>query len=678
MGRKPLGVRLQCRLNGLTHLPIRPHTARVVMGAFSTAPLDREVEAASCTIPRGVLDLDPGWIVAERAQGGPVRPLHQVAESSWWPATLASGRCSEAIQQLWRHTIAVSLACRTLARETSDPDPDQLVRAGLLHGLGRWAVAAIDPEWIVRWIDEKDPRVRRRWETADLGTDLGDLGRTLAERWGCDPLAVDAAWLHGETDGVLNEAAREPERLALIQEAVRWADATPWSLTSTARNEALPTEPRLRILIAEVQSKCGALFAAADATSHEELMTRENARLRLRLADLNRISATQERLIEALGDSAPDETPESWSSRVGMVWCGEPEVNAARVIWSEPKPAAIPSGTVDAAAVPDAESDSPASADPDATRRPPSWTIPLESRGTLMGEIHLWTDPGQNSLQPRLKTTRVVDAWQSWAARIADRALMERRLQAVVRGSRSNAEGEQERLRSAKLDALAEFAAGAGHELNNPLAVIVGRAQLLLGQAHEPDAARSLNIILNQAQRAHRILRDLMFVARPSEPRPRLCRPAEILRSCVSEFQAESESRGIRLVSELENPDQQIWIDPDAFRHVAQALIRNALQASTSGAKIQVRVSRQGHELRLWVADGGKGITSVEGSHLFDPFFCGRQAGRGLGLGLPRAARIVAMAGGSLNWTSSVGEGSVFQVQLPWNRPPEEPSAKSA
>ena len=90
---------------------------------------------------------------------------------------------------------------------------------------------------------------------------------------------------------------------------------------------------------------------------------------------------------------------------------------------------------------------------------------------------------------------------------------------------------EEPRLRQAKLAALAEFAAGAGHELNNPLAVIVGRAQLLLAQEDDPAAARSFRAILAQAQRAHRILRDLMYVARPPEPRPRFCQPEEIVRS---------------------------------------------------------------------------------------------------------------------------------------------------
>ena len=59
--------------------------------------------------------------------------------------------------------------------------------------------------------------------------------------------------------------------------------------------------------------------------------------------------------------------------------------------------------------------------------------------------------------------------------------------------------------------------------------------------------------------------------------------------------------------------------------------------------------------------------------HLFDPFYCGRQAGRGLGLGLPRAARIVAQAGGEIRWHSTPGQGTIFHVHIPLLEPPAPP-----
>lgn len=645
------------------------------MESLSSVSPDGESADPSLLETRGgAFDLDPGWVAAESLGPRPANPLRLVAELPWWATSLASGQSAEAIQRLWRHSLAVAVACRSLARDHGDPDPDQLIRAGLLHGLARWAIAALDPDWIARWMGETDPRVRRRWEINELGGDLGEIGRRLAERWGCEPLIVDAAWLHGDADGVFNDAAREPNRLALIQEAVRWAEATPWSLNSPSARETIPADPRLRILIAEVQSKCASMFASTDSTVHEERMTRENARLRLRLIDLDKTRATQARLIESLAEAPPDEPPESWSARTGRIWCGEPEVNAARVIWLGQGSESSRGSVVESATAVGSSSPGDAAAPPKA----PSWTIPLDSRGARLGEIQLWLDPDQEDPRRRLEAAGAPAAWRSWAARVADRALFERRLQAVARGGRNRVETERERLEAAKLEALAEFAAGAGHELNNPLAVIVGRAQLLLAQAEAPETIRSLKIILAQAQRTHQILRDLMFVARPSELHPLLHRPADVLASCLDEFRAEAEARGVRLVGDFEGREATSWTDPDALRHIAEALIRNALQASSKGQTIEARLSPRGRELRLQVVDGGKGITSAEGERLFDPFFCGRQAGRGLGLGLPRAARLIALAGGSIDWSSTPDGGSTFQVRLPSHPPPDDPKAKSA
>src|SRR5262249_2767310 len=153
------------------------------------------------------------------------------------------------------------------------------------------------------------------------------------------------------------------------------------------------------------------------------------------------------------------------------------------------------------------------------------------------------------------------------------------------------------RLEQRKLDALSEFAAGAGHELNNPLAVIVGRAQLLLARTDDPETARALRIVINQAGRAHRILRDLMFVARPPEPRERSCRRSELWRACVRDVQDECATRGIRLAAEIDEALPAVWTDPDGLRHVAETLIKNAIQATPSGGKIQVRAGVQGDEL---------------------------------------------------------------------------------
>ncbi len=520
---------------------------------------------------------------------------------------------------------------------------------------------------MVGWLAETDSFARHQLETLHLGTDLCNLGRRLAERWGCDRLVIDAAWLHDRSITALNSAATERERLAVIQQAFECAEKTPWSLGLSAGQETPPIEPRLRIMVAEVQSRCGSLFAAADATAHEERMTRQSARLTLQLAEVVRKSETQERLLQAIADSRPAEPVESWAKRAGIVWCAEPEVNAARVNWKAGLDKTQPAESVQAAA-----GERPEPAAPERIEnRPPSLLLPLKIGGQVQAEIQLWCNPCQPALLQRLKSTPVLAAWNTWASLLAGQALLERRLEAIVSAVREQAGCDEGRLRDQKLQALAEFAAGAGHELNNPLAVIVGRAQLLLGRTQDTEISRSLRIILNQAQRTHRILRDLMFVARPPSMRPRSCRPSEILRSCLAGFREECEARGIRLESELEPAEPLSWADPDALGHLAEVLVRNAIQATPPGGKVQVRSRLRGTELRWSICDNGKGISPAEGAHLFDPFYCGRQAGRGLGLGLPRAARIAELAGGSLHWSSPTGQGTTFQIQLPLVNPPE-------
>jgi signal transduction histidine kinase len=662
--RSPLSETLRHRVSRLERIPLRPLTARTVTGNLPGEPDDGELEAHLTSKTRSICQLDPGWMLAISSLAEPVGVLALIAGTPWWPGSLAGGPASEFLGRLWRHSVAVSLAAGSLARESNDPDPDGVARAGLLCRLGCWAVAAVDPEWIARWWNEASALDRRQREIADLGTDLDDLGRRLAERFGCEPLAIDAAWLHDSHGRALLNAAAEPTRLVYIQQACRWAEQTPWSLgaCSPSLPEWLTTEPRLRILVAEVQARTASAFVTADATSHEERMTRQNARFRLLLASARQERDGGARFLQAIAESDPAISPEDWAARAARSWCALPGVSAARVLWVEKELAFSAANEKTSGGLPAGlESTVPTSPNP----RPPALVLPLTVHGQPRAYIHIWTDGVGKVEEGGLAGSAAHHAWQSWAAMVADRALLERRVQTVVESLRQEIDHEEDRLRQLKLDALGEFAGGAGHELNNPLAVVVGRAQLLLARTEDPETMRSLRIILSQAGRAHRILRDLMFVARPPAPWPRPCRPAELLRACLRDLQEECAARAIRLCGEIDESGPTSSLDPDALRHLAEIFVKNAIQATPAGGKVVVRSSVQGDELTWFFIDSGKGITPHEATHLFDPFFCGRQAGRGLGLGLPRAARLVALAGGRLHWSSNPGHGSVFQVHLP-------------
>jgi signal transduction histidine kinase len=622
----------------LETLPLRPASARQALAWLGDDPA-AEQAGEPLRIP-ALTETDPAWALARSRSGSrPVDALAVLADHRWWPASTSTGSVAEALARLWRQSAAVAFAARRLAREAGLDDPEAVARAGMLHGLGLWALAAVAPDRLVEWFATPGTVDRRALERRWLGAEASDLGRDLAVRWGCEPLVVDAAWLHGDLHGDLNGCSADPHRLALIQQAVALARRTPWSPDAEDFRDVGPGDPRVKILTAEVQSRCGGPFVDLDASPREERLTQENARLRRDLARLRLDQDQRERFIRAVAESSPTESPEDWAERASLAFRGEPGIGAVRVEWLGGK--ARDSTTAGA-------SRSAALRLGDPSR--PCATVHLR---------HLADAP----VDPQPPTT--LDAWDAWARAVQERSRLGKLLDEAVSAHRGRVDREESTRRRAMLEALAEFAAGAGHELNNPLAVILGRAQLLLARQDDPEAVRSLRAIIAQAQRAHRILRDLMYVARPPEPRPRPCQPEEIVRACLRDLQDEADARGIRIVSEAREPGPKVWVDPDPLRQLADILGRNALEATPSGGSIQFTTGGDDRSLRWAVHDSGRGIGASEGQHLFDPFFCGRQAGRGLGLGLPRAARIVAEAGGELRWKSVPGYGTTFQVSMP-------------
>lgn len=647
---------LRRQVDRLEGLPLRPATARFVLDELPEEIDDASFEVIETTRWRSLTSLDPGWVLEASRGRRPNESLDVVASRPWWPATSREG--ADALLRLWRHSTAVSLAARRLAREANDPDPDALGQAGLLNGLALWAVSAIDPEWLANWLQISDPQARRELEHNEFGAGIDTLGRNLAERWRAEPLVVDAAWLLGEFDLGLSGASTQPSRLELLQQAYALAEKTPWSLSSLDVREHLSHDPRVKLLIAEVQSRCGSLFAEPDISPREEAFARSTARLRIRVAGLLAGQSSRDRLLTAIAESNPTETPEDWAERASLAWCGESGVSASRVVWQDPEKITHrePVRPVESAASSTID-------------RPPSIVIPLAVKGRTLAEVQLWTETGA----PLLLTLpdQIMPAWSAWAEHVADRGRTQRRLSEVVNAYRHNKASEELHVRNSKLTALAEFAAGAGHEMNNPLAVVVGRAQLLLVGETDPKTIRSLRAILTQAQRAHRILRDLMYVARPPEPRPRFCSPDEVVRASLRDARSEADDLEVRIVSDALEHGTRAWADPDGLRHLADSLIRNALEATPRGGLVRFTTGGDKASLRWTIQDTGRGITPEDGLHLFDPFYCGRQAGRGLGMGLPRAARFVKQLGGEIRWQATPGQGSTFHVRLPLTEPPK-------
>jgi signal transduction histidine kinase len=245
--------------------------------------------------------------------------------------------------------------------------------------------------------------------------------------------------------------------------------------------------------------------------------------------------------------------------------------------------------------------------------------------------------------------------------------------------------GEKERSQAGKISALAEFAAGAGHEINNPLAVISGQAQYVLKQLGWLDVPAeeienvgeyldglrtkvtpSLNKIIGQTQRIHAILTELMQFARPSTPKLQSLSVQSVIQSVADALQGLAREHGVRLVCQELGRDEMVCGDVAQVRVALTGLLRNAIEAAPAGGWAGVRYQKQDADtLALIVEDDGTGPTPAQREHMFDPFYSGRNAGRGRGLGLPTAWRLARQQGGDVRFDGIHNGTTRFVLTLP-------------
>jgi signal transduction histidine kinase len=276
----------------------------------------------------------------------------------------------------------------------------------------------------------------------------------------------------------------------------------------------------------------------------------------------------------------------------------------------------------------------------------PALWIPLADSGSVVGGVLLYSDQGR-ALFP------VPPAWMTATARLVSRA-----------------RDFEWRLRNDKLEALAEFAAGAGHEINNPLGSIIISAEKLLKDESDPERRRLLSTIGGEAYRARDMISDAMTFARPPRPQQEDLDLANQVDEVLTRFAEPIQQRRITLERQLTRPTA-IHADRTQLAAVISELLRNALNAVDDEGKISCgcRPADETGDALLTLADDGHGLNEQQRAHLFDPFYSGRQAGRGLGFGLSKAWRIITNHGGRIAVRENEPRGLTFTVRWPaYNR----------
>ena len=216
------------------------------------------------------------------------------------------------------------------------------------------------------------------------------------------------------------------------------------------------------------------------------------------------------------------------------------------------------------------------------------------------------------------------------------------------------------------LAGLAELASGAAHELNNPLAVISGRVQLMLQVETDPDKRQILTQIQQRTEEISEIITDLMRFARPAAPAIRRVS----LRAVLDKAARQTAERFGRSSIEIEwvgvDDGLEVEVDPDQVASAVANVMTNALESyKGESGPIRIEAAAGDKTVTVRVIDRGRGISAETAGRAFDPFFSELAAGRKRGMGLAHARRLIGLSKGAISLASQPGVGTTVSITLP-------------
>ncbi|OFW01405.1 MAG: hypothetical protein A3I61_18235 [Acidobacteria bacterium RIFCSPLOWO2_02_FULL_68_18] len=228
----------------------------------------------------------------------------------------------------------------------------------------------------------------------------------------------------------------------------------------------------------------------------------------------------------------------------------------------------------------------------------------------------------------------------------------------------------QQLLQAEKLAALGQTISGVAHELNNPLATVLSWAERLSEKSLDPTIRRGVDTILGEADRAARIVRNLLTFARKRQSTRTLVDVNQVVTDTLALRAYEHRLMNITVDAALSSGLPHVFADPHQIQQVLLNLVINAEHAMLSAngrGSLVIRTWHDGEEdaVVIEVNDDGPGVPVEMQTKIFDPFFTTKDVGKGTGLGLTVAYAIVQEHGGHIRVDSKPNRGASFVVALP-------------
>lgn len=631
-------------------------------------------------------------------------------------------------KQLVIHCLAVACCAEDIAAILSPQMDSQLAySAGLLHDIGKLALDETMPRSFAGIVEQAQSQQAssRTLEQKHLGLDHTILGKRLAAKWRLPDQIALAIWLHHSDVNLISKDMPE----AKIAQVVQLADLvarqcgigqsgsfdSPDSADKIAQSLAITPEQlgQIRSTLADKVSQkvevlgldspvtadeyCNALHTVtAQLAQKQSELALENHNLQTALSHLD---FTKEFLLSTNSSDEPIDVAENFAVRwqkfyqagsvcLYLVPPDSPQFLKAVVVQSPSQiKIVLLKAPADAPAIPQSITNSFATLN---AQDHISWLfeqldvefdlshtklLPLlagnKAVGVIVFEFHHPVETEQ--FEEKFKTIASI------AGAVLDLAFASAAQQRFAEHFAQSLAGPPVDIQlpprlTAKaggidvLDALAEMAAGAAHELNNPLSVISGRAQMLAAGETDPQKKQVLGQIQKNAGQITAIIDDLFVFASPPPPRPTWISHRQILDEAV---QLASQKTGVEHIDariEVIGDIKNIFVDSAQVASAIANVISNSIESyadSFGPVKISASADPSGGFVKLTIADFGCGMDEQTLQKAMYPFFSNLPAGRKRGMGLAHAARLIQLNGGNLSITSTPGTGTTVSILLP-------------
>ncbi len=624
---------------------------------------------------------------------------------------------SSAIFEFWKHCLAVASASELVAENTGGVLPEDAFTAGLLHDIGKIALYSLAREDYLELIDEitKSGEDISEAERSRFGTSHVEAGRRLAEKWALpeaicraisdhhllpqvadfsDPVALTAAIVAAADDLVRRQrigfsgTGESWEPVEEIMGLLGLDEANIEDILShlveriSTRSSIINIEIEESDLYFESLRKANALLGDLNEELQQARSGLERSQKRLQaVTDLNASLGSSFTCEDALAGLAGAVYRDLLPAKVIAYWVDH---SAGRVFGAVVNGASS-TGSFSIEADKNASNDlTGIGADRDALVH-----VVQELAGQLDPAVGLSSlVAGRLQFAPitvghsqragmlvecGARTPYTNDELRFFAdaaSLLLQRALLENKLRREsekLKDSNRRSRGFYEQLLgSRKLAAIGRMAAGAAHEINNPLAIVSGRVQLLMKMEEDPSRQHHLEMIRSQCDRMSKIISDILTFGKPEAPAITSASLEEVVSGAVELVRDHAEERGTAINVDIPEGLPQIAADASKLEQALRNLLANAVDAVKEHGRIDITVEldEKGNFVSVSIADNGKGMDRETLEKIFEPFFT-TKAGTGTGLGLAICHSIVASHGGLIKVRSTPGEGTVFAVSIP-------------